>query len=53
MTENTFMLRLDRHLINQLYRVIERHPLKPSLRSTVERAIVLMIEDLEEEIRRG
>ena len=50
---NDFMIRLDRELIYRLSAVIERHPLKPTLRVTVERAIVLMIEDLEEEIRRG
>lgn len=48
-----FAIRLSRKLIYDLTDVIERHPLKPTLRSTVELAIILMIEDLEEEIRRG
>lgn len=45
------MTRVNKQLLNQLRSVAARHPLKPSLRSTLERAIELMIEDLEEEIR--
>lgn len=48
-----FMMRIDRRSIDQLREVMARHPLKPTLRAVVERAIELMIEDLEEEIRRG
>lgn len=48
-----FMIRLDRDLIRRLNRVIDRHPLKPSLRGVVERAIELMITDLLEEITNG
>jgi hypothetical protein len=48
-----FMMRIDRRSIDQLREVMARHPLKPTLRAVVERAIALMIEDLEEEIRRG
>jgi hypothetical protein len=48
-----FMMRIDRRCIDGLREVIARHPLKPTLRVVVERAIELMIEDLEEEIRRG
>lgn len=48
-----FVVRLSRKIVYDLCEVIDRHPLKPTLRSTIERAIVLMIEDLEEEIRRG
>lgn len=50
---NDFMIRLDRELINRMQVTIGRHPLRPTLRASIERAIVLMIEDLEEEIRRG
>lgn len=48
-----FMMRIDRRSIDELREVIARHPLKPTLRIVVQRAIELMIEDLEEEIRRG
>ena len=50
---NDFMIRLDRELINRMQATIGKHPLRPTLRASVERAIELMIEDLEEEIRRG
>lgn len=46
-----FMVRLSRRLIDRLREVIGRHPYKPTLRATLERAIELMIEDLEEEIK--
>lgn len=45
------MIRLDKQLLNRMRRTADRHPLKPTLRAVVERAIELMIEDLEEEIR--
>jgi hypothetical protein len=44
------MMRVDRELLAQLRSLAGRHPLKPTLRATVERAIELMIEDLEEEL---
>ena len=43
------MMRVDRELLAQLRTLTKRHPLKPTLRATVERAIELMIEDMEEE----
>lgn len=49
--KDVIMTRVSRSLLTQLREVAKRHPLKPSLRSTLERAIELMIEDLEEEIR--
>jgi len=45
------MIRLDKQLLNRMRSTAARHPLKPTLRAAVERAIELMIEDLEEEIR--
>lgn len=48
-----FMVRLDREVIERLQDTIERHPLRPTLRATIERAIILMIDDLHEEIRRA
>lgn len=45
------MIRLDKELLNQMRSVAARHPLRPTLRAAVERAIELMIEDLEEEIK--
>ena len=44
------MMRVNRELLGKLRSVAARHPLKPTLRATVERAIELMIEDLEEEL---
>jgi hypothetical protein len=35
----------------RLREIAGKHPLKPTLRATVERAIELMIEDLEEEMK--
>lgn len=46
-----FMLRVDRRLVDQMREVLSRHPLKPRLRPTMDKAIELMIEDLEEEIK--
>lgn len=45
------MIRLNKNLVAQIRSVSARHPLKPTLRASIERAIELMIEDLEEEIR--
>ena len=45
------MMRVDREVLAQLRILTKRHPLKPTLRATVERAIELMIEDLEEELK--
>ena len=47
------MMRVDRDLLGKLRSVAAKHPLKPTLRATVERAIELMIEDLEEEMKNG
>lgn len=47
------MIRVSRDLLAKLRSVAAKHPLKPTLRATVERAIELMIEDLEEEINNG
>ena len=47
------MMRVDRNLLARLRSVAAKHPLKPTLRATVERAIELMIEDLEEEMKNG
>lgn len=43
------MMRVNRELLGKLRALAGRHPLKPTLRATVERAIELMIEDMEEE----
>ena len=43
-------MRVNRELLGKLRLLAGRHPLKPTLRATVERAIELMIEDLEEEL---
>jgi hypothetical protein len=50
MKEEDVMMRVDRALLAKLRTLSKRHPLKPTLRATVERAIELMIEDLEEEL---
>ena len=47
------MMRVDRELLGKLRSLAGRHPLKPTLRATVERAIELMIEDIEEELNNG
>jgi hypothetical protein len=44
-------IRLSKPLLARMRSVAARHPLKPTLRASIERAIELMIEDLEEEIR--
>lgn len=53
MKKDSVMMRVDRELLAKLRQLAGRHPLKPTLRATVERAIELMIEDLEEELRNG
>lgn len=45
------MMRVDRDLLARLRDVASKHPLKPTLRAVVERAIELMIDDLEEELK--
>jgi len=49
MKKEDVMMRVNRELLGKLRSVAARHPLKPTLRATVERAIELMIEDMEEE----
>lgn len=51
--DDVVMTRVRRDLLIKLREVAKRHPLKPSLRAVLERAIELMIEDLEEEIKNG
>jgi hypothetical protein len=51
MMKDIVMMRVDRDLLGKLRSVAAKHPLKPTLRATVERAIELMIEDLEEEMK--
>lgn len=51
--KDVVMMRVSRELLSKLRSVAAKHPLKPTLRATVERAIELMIEDLEEEINNG
>ena len=48
--QDVVMMRVSRDLLSRLRSVAAKHPLKPTLRATVERAIELMIEDLEEEM---
>jgi len=51
--KDVVMMRVSRDLLARLRDVAAKHPLKPTLRATVERAIELMIEDLEEEMNNG
>lgn len=44
------MVRVDRDCYDSLKEVCIRHPLRPTMKATIERAIELMIEDLEVEI---
>lgn len=46
----TVMVRLDRDWYDRLKEVCQRHPLRPTMKATLERAIELMIEDFEVEI---
>jgi hypothetical protein len=50
MKQEDVMMRVNRELLAKLRSLAKSHPLKPTLRATVERAIELMIEDLEEEL---
>lgn len=49
MKQEDVMMRVNRELLGKLRSLAKSHPLKPTLRATVERAIELMIEDMEEE----
>lgn len=51
MSSEVAMIRLDKKLLGKMRSTADRHPLRPTLRAAVERAIELMIEDLEEEIK--
>lgn len=53
MTPDTVNIRVGRRNLARLREIVARHPLRPSIRATLDRAIDLMIEDLEEEIRRA
>jgi hypothetical protein len=44
------MIRIDRECYDRLKEVCGRHPLKPTMKAALERAIQLMIEDFEVEI---
>ena len=44
------MVRVDRRWHEALKEVCSRHPLRPTMKATLERSIELMIEDLEVEI---
>jgi hypothetical protein len=45
------MIRIERECYDQLKEVCGRHPLKPTMKAALERAIQLMVEDLEVEIK--
>ncbi len=47
---STVMIRVDRDHYDALKEVCSRHPLKPTMKAALERAIQLMIEDFEVEI---
>lgn len=47
---DTVNIRVGRDHLERLRQVIRRHPLKPTMRAAIERAIELMIEDFEVEI---
>ena len=49
--KDVVMMRVSRDLLARLREIAGKHPLKPTLRATVERAIELVIEDLEEEMK--
>lgn len=44
------MARIDSECRDALKEVCARHPLKPTLKAAIERAVYLMIEDMEVEI---
>lgn len=46
----TVMIRIDRGCYDRLKEVCSRHPLKPTMKASLERAIQLMIEDFEVEV---
>jgi hypothetical protein len=46
----TIMIRINREFYDKLKEVCSRHPLKPTMKASLERAIQLMIEDFEVEI---
>lgn len=45
------VIRIDRRCYEALKAVCLRHPLQPTMKATIKRAIELMIEDLEVEIK--
>ena len=47
---SNIMIRIDRECYDRLKEVCSRHPLKPTMKASLERAIELMIEDFEVEI---
>lgn len=47
---DTVMIRVSRDCYDALKEVCSRHPLKPTMKAALERAIELMIEDFEVEI---
>lgn len=49
--KDAVMIRLNKVLLDKLRSVAARHPLKPTLRASVERGIELMIKGLEEETK--
>jgi len=46
----TVMIRVDREHYEALKETCSRHPLRPTMKAAIERAIQLMIEDFEVEI---
>ena len=46
----TVMIRVDRECYDALKETCSRHPLRPTMKAALERAIQLMIEDFEVEI---
>lgn len=47
----TVNVRISKKQVDDLRALAAKHPFKPSLRSTIERAIELMIYDLRKELR--
>lgn len=47
---DTVMIRVGREHYDALKEVCSRHPLRPTMKAAIERAIQLMIEDFEVEI---
>jgi len=50
-TADTVNIRIGRDKVDLIRKVAARHPLKPTLRAAIERAIELMADDFEEEIK--